>query len=63
MLLITIIFVRRVLYHTCMKKRTTSDALQIAIANATKIFHLPRSIVEIYVVTHVRTISAKNTAK
>ncbi len=59
----TTIFVNRVLYQTCMKNRATSDALQIAIASATKMFQRPRSSVETPVVTHVRRISAKKTTK
>jgi hypothetical protein len=59
----TIIFVNFVLYLTCMKKRITSEALKKAMARATKIFQLPRSTVEIQAVTHVRQISAANTAR
>jgi len=40
-----------------------TDALQIAIASATKMFQRPRSTVDTNAVTHVRTMSAKKTAK
>src|SRR5271154_5445040 len=59
----TTIFVRRVPYQTCIKNRATSDALQIAIASATKMFQRPRSSVATPVVTQVRRIRAKKTAK
>ena len=42
---ITMNFVRRVLYLTCMKNRITRLALTMAIARATKMFQRPRSTV------------------
>ncbi len=61
--LATIIFVRRVLYQTCMKNKITSDALMRAMASATKMFQRPRSTVETKAVTQVSTMSAKKTRK
>ena len=43
-------------YLTCIKMRTTTDALKVAMDNATTVLNFPRSTVAIHAVSTVQTI-------